>query len=120
MGLAINRAIARDLAGIVNRGSFLQHPPCSRWDHAVQVLHLAAVGGDKGVRGIILNRRKTYHCAAVIDRGAIGSGSAERAQVRHSAIAKAESVGSQVIPRVGLSGDLVSVVDRIGDAPGAA
>src|SRR5438105_9885009 len=77
--LAMHRAIARDLPRIINSGAFLEYPACSCGDHVVQVLHLCAVSGDEGVVGSISYRRKTDDCAAVIDRRAVGTRSAERA-----------------------------------------
>jgi hypothetical protein len=65
------------------------------------------------VGGGIPNRGKTYDCAGVIDRRAVGARSAKRAEVRHFALGEAEGVRGQVIFRVALSGDLIPVVDRV-------
>ena len=67
--------------------------------------------------GGILNRRKSHHSTAVIDRRAVGTRSPKRAQVRYPAVGVAEGVGGQIVPRVGLPGNLVPVIDCVGDAP---
>ena len=57
MKLAVHRAGAGDLAGVVDRGGFLEHPARSGRDHGVQVLHLCAICRDERVIGVIRHRR---------------------------------------------------------------
>ena len=49
MGLAADRAVACDLADVVDSIGFPQHPAAVRWDELVQILHFAAIGGNESV-----------------------------------------------------------------------
>ena len=120
MLLTTDRAGACDLADIINPVGFPQHPAGVWRNKPVQVLHSAAISGYEGVIFVGAGGRVAHYSAAVVDRQAPGTRSAERAQVYHLPVAEAERVRGTVAPGVSLAGNLVLVVDRIRDAPTAA
>ena len=77
--LAADRTVACDLASVVNPVGFPQDPAGVWRNKPVQVLHSAAISGNEGVIFVATGGRKAYYGAAVVDRHAPGTGSAERA-----------------------------------------
>src|SRR5439155_12171444 len=63
---------------------------------------------------------ETNHSAAIIYGQPPRTGSTKRAEVNHFSVAQPERVGRTVAARVCLAGDLVLVIDRIGNTPTAA
>src|SRR5437667_90546 len=118
--LTADRAEACDLAGVVNPIGLSQDPAGVSRNKLVQVLHSGAISGNEGVVFVAAGVREAHYGAAVVDRQAPGTRSAERAQVHHLPVAEAERVRGTVAPSISLAGDLVLVVDRIRDAPTAA
>ena len=83
MRLAADRAIAYDLAGIVNPVGLPKDPAAICRNEPVQVLHSAAISGNEGVIVVAAGGREAHYDAAVVDRQAPATRSAERAQVYH-------------------------------------
>src|SRR4029077_1016016 len=64
--------------------------------------------------------RITNDSASIVYGQPPRSGPAKRAKVNHLSVAQPKSVGRTVAARVCLAGDLVLVIDRIGNTPTAA
>jgi len=75
VSLTVYRTPACDLASVIYAWGLLQNPSGPRRDEPVQVLHLAAVRGNKGVIYIGPRGCETWHRAAVVDRQSPGAGS---------------------------------------------
>ena len=112
-----DRTVACDLADIVNPIGLPQDPAGVWRNEPVQVLHSGAINGNESVIFVAASGCEAHYGAAVVDRQAPGTRSAERAQVYHLPPAEPECVRGTVAPGVSLAGDLVLVVDRIRDAP---
>src|ERR1043166_1526798 len=120
VGLAADGAIAGDLTGVVDAIGWAHYPAAFTRDQSIQVLHLAAISRNESMVDVSTRGRETDDGAAIVDRQPPGAGSAERPEVNHGSVAQPKGVRRAVAASVGLSGDFVLVIDRIGNAPTAA
>ena len=66
MRLTADRAVAYDLAGIVNPIGLPEDPAVVRRNQLVQFLHLAAIGGNEGVIVIAAGGREAHDRALLL------------------------------------------------------